>query len=98
MLGAQNSGKFNAVLFTFPSCWRRINEYKGLTKILLCAIYGLAIVILDRKSVRKPRNILIDPDTLHKAHIEVLRSKKTLREWREEAIEEKIEREEKKVK
>jgi len=66
-----------------------------LTKILLCAIYGLAIVILNRKSVRKPRNILIDPETLHKAHIEALRSKKTLREWLEEAIDEKIEREQK---
>ncbi len=52
----------------------------------------------NRKSVRKPRHVLIDPEALHRARVEALRSKKTLGEWLEDAIEEKIEREEKKVK
>jgi len=48
----------------------------------------------NRKSLRKPRHVLIDPEALHKARIEALRSKKTLGEWLEDAIEEKVEREE----
>ena len=55
----------------------------------------------DRKSVRKPRHVLIDPEALHRARVEALRSKKTLGEWLEEAIEEKAtreKREQKKVK
>jgi predicted HicB family RNase H-like nuclease len=52
----------------------------------------------NRKSLRKPRHVLIDPEALHKARIEALRSKKTLGAWLEEAIDEKIEREQKKVK
>lgn len=47
---------------------------------------------------RKSRNVLIDPEALHKARVEALRSKKTIGEWLEEVIEEKIEREEKKLK
>jgi len=47
---------------------------------------------------RNPRHVLIDPEALHKARIEALRSRKTLGEWLEDAIDEKIEREEKKVK
>ncbi len=41
---------------------------------------------------------MIDPEALHKARVEALHSKKTMGEWLEEAIEEKIEREEKKAK
>jgi len=52
----------------------------------------------NRKSLRKPCHVLIDPEALHKARVEALRSKKTLGAWLEEAIDEKIEREEKKVK
>jgi len=52
----------------------------------------------NRKSLRKPRHVLIDPEALLKARIEALRLKKTMGEWLEEAIDEKIEREEKKVK
>ena len=52
----------------------------------------------NRKSVRKPRNILINPDALHKARVEALRERKTIGQWLEELIEEKIEREQKKVK
>jgi len=52
----------------------------------------------NRKSLRNPRHVLIDPEALHKARIEALRSRKTLGEWLEDAIDEKIEREEKKVK
>jgi len=46
----------------------------------------------NKKSVRKPRNVLINPDALHEARVEALRSRKTLGEWLEEVIEEKIER------
>ena len=52
----------------------------------------------NRKSVRKPRHVLIDPEALHKARVEALRSKKTLGEWLEEVIEEKTERKQKQVK
>ena len=55
-----------------------------------------AIVAMNEKLVRKPRNVLINPEALHRARIEALRSKKTVGEWLEEAIEEKIEREQKK--
>jgi len=44
------------------------------------------------KFVRKPRSIKIDPEALHRARVEALRSKKTVGEWLEEAIKEKIER------
>ncbi|MBA7567865.1 hypothetical protein ES708_09583 [subsurface metagenome] len=61
--------------------------------------YSKAIVTpMNEKPVRKPRNVKIDPEALHKARVEALRSKKTLGEWLEEAIDEKIEREQKKVK
>jgi len=40
----------------------------------------------------------MNPDTLHKARVEALCLRKTLGERLEEAIDEKIEREEKKVK
>ncbi len=53
---------------------------------------------MNEKPVRKPRNVKINPDILLKARVEALRSKKTMGEWLEEAIEEKIEREEKKAK
>ena len=53
---------------------------------------------MSEKPIRKPRNILINPEALHKARVEALRSKKTLGEWLEEVIDEKIEREEKKLK
>jgi len=52
----------------------------------------------ERKSLRKPRNVKIDPEALHRARVEALRSKKKLGEWLEEAIEERIEREQTKVK
>jgi len=49
--------------------------------------------LMNEKSVRKPRNVLINPDVLHKARVEALRSRKTLGQWLEEVIEEKIARE-----
>ena len=52
----------------------------------------------NRKSVRKPRNILINPDALHKARVEALRERKTIGQWLEELIEEKVEREQKNLK
>ena len=56
------------------------------------------ITPINEKPVRKPRNVKIDPEALHRARVEALRSKKTVGEWLEEAIDEKIEREQKKVK
>jgi len=56
------------------------------------------VAAMNEKPVRKPRNVKIDPEALHKARVEALRSRKTLGEWLEEAIDEKIEREEKKLK
>ncbi|MBA7557537.1 hypothetical protein ES705_50297 [subsurface metagenome] len=53
---------------------------------------------MNEKPVRKPRNVKIDPETLHRARVEALRSKKTVGEWLEEAIDEKIEREQKNLK
>jgi len=52
----------------------------------------------NKKSVRKPRNVLIDPETLHNARVEALRSKRAVGEWLEEVIKEKIEKEEKELK
>jgi len=53
------------------------------------------ITLMNEKSVRKPRNVWINPDALHKARIEALRERKSLGEWLEEAIEQKAAREEK---
>ncbi|GAH60940.1 unnamed protein product [marine sediment metagenome] len=50
------------------------------------------------EKIRKPRHVLIDPEAFRKARIEALRSKKTLGEWLEEAIDEKIDREQKNLK
>jgi len=48
--------------------------------------------MINKKIIRKPRHVLIDPEALHEARVEALRSKKTLGEWLEEPIDEKIER------
>ena len=48
----------------------------------------------NRKSVRKPRNVLINPDTLHEA----LRARKSLGQWLEKAMDEKLERGKKNLK
>jgi len=54
----------------------------------------MAIIDMENKqSARKPRNILIDPEAIHKARIEALRAKKTIGEWLEETIQQRIERE-----
>ena len=54
---------------------------------------------MNEKIVRKPRHVLIDPEAFRRARIQALCLKKTLGEWLEEAIDEKIERrEEKKLK
>jgi len=39
--------------------------------------------------------VKINPEALHRARVEALRGRKTLGQWLEEAIEEKIEREHK---
>lgn len=68
--------------------------------MVLCAIFHFSatVTLMNEKSLRKPRNVKINPDILLKARVEALRAKKTMGEWLEEAIEEKIEREQKKVK
>ncbi len=48
---------------------------------------------MNERIVRKPRNVLIDPEILREARIEALCSEKKLGEWLEEAIKERIERE-----
>ena len=53
---------------------------------------------MNEKPVRKPRNVKIGPEAILRARIEALRSDKTSGEWLEEAISEKIEREQIKVK
>jgi len=50
------------------------------------------------EEVRQGRSIKIKPSILREAHHRAIESKKRLGEWVEEAIEAKIEREEKKVK
>ena len=52
------------------------------------------IAVMNGKSARKPRNVLIDPDILHKARVEALRERKTIGEWLEQLIEKEIAREE----
>jgi len=47
---------------------------------------------------RQSRNIKIKPTILRTAHHSAIESQKRLGQWLEEAIEEKIEREEKKIK
>ncbi len=54
--------------------------------------------LMNKRALRKPRNVLINPDALHEARVEALRVRKSVGEWLEEAIEEKIEREQKNVK
>ncbi|MBA7666575.1 hypothetical protein ES703_74656 [subsurface metagenome] len=56
------------------------------------------VTSMNEKPVRKPRNVKIDPEALHRARVEALRERKTMGQWLEELIEEKIEREQKKVK
>jgi len=36
--------------------------------------------LMNEKIIRKPRNVLINPEALHKARVEALRSKKKLGE------------------
>jgi len=44
---------------------------------------------------KPPTTIRINPDVLHHARVAAVSSRKTLGQWLEEAIEEKIEREQK---
>ena len=47
------------------------------------------------QETKEPRNIRIRPNVLHQAHIAAVIQKKTLGQWLEEAILERIEREQK---
>jgi len=53
---------------------------------------------MNEKPIRKPRNVKIDPVAMRRARIEAIRGERSLGEWLEEAIDEKIEREKIKVK
>ena len=78
------------------------HEYTGIDRKIyfvlpLYSSSGMATP-MNEKPVRKPRNVKIDPEALHRARVEALRSKRTVGELLEKATEEKIEREEKKLK
>ncbi len=68
--------------------------------ISLCylKINTVMVALTNEKIVRNPRNVLINPDILREARIGALRARKTVGEWLEEAINEKLKREQKKVK
>lgn len=55
-------------------------------------LFLLCVGPKNEKPTRKSRNVKINPEVPHKARVEALRSKETLGEWLEQAIEEKIER------
>ena len=50
------------------------------------------------QEIRRSRSMKIRPSVLRKAHHRAIESQKRVGEWVEEAIEEKIEREQKKLK
>ena len=52
---------------------------------------------MNEQPVRKPRNVKIDPVAIRRARIEAIRSERSLGEWLEDAIDEKIQREKMKV-
>jgi predicted HicB family RNase H-like nuclease len=54
------------------------------------------VTVTNKNVVRKPRNIKIDPEAIHRARVQALTEKRTLGEWLEEAIDEKIQRSQKK--
>ena len=39
------------------------------------------VSLMNEEIIRKPRNAKINPEALHKARVEALRSKKPLGEW-----------------
>ena len=53
------------------------------------------VTLRNEKIIRKPHNVFINPDALHEARVEALRARKSLGQWIEELIKEKIEREQK---
>ena len=74
---------------------RLLETHQKLAEKLLTGHGTSAMVtLMNEKSVRKPRNVWINPDALRKARIEALRAKKSLGQWLEEIIEEKAAREE----
>ena len=56
------------------------------------------VTVTNEKVARKPRNVKIDPEAIHRARVAALIEKKTLGEWLEEAIDEKIQRKQSKEK
>ncbi len=66
------------------------------SKPLTFGIAGFTILAM-KESRRKPNtSIRIDPEAVHQARLAALTQRKTLGQWLEEAIEEKIEREKEK--
>lgn len=58
---------------------------------MLPLYFSSAVVIpMNEKPIRKPRSVKIDPEALHRARVEALRARKTVGEWLEEAIDEKV--------
>jgi predicted HicB family RNase H-like nuclease len=49
---------------------------------------------MKKKRVRPAVGVRVDPDILHKARVKAVMQKKTLGQWLEEAIIEKLEKEE----
>jgi len=53
---------------------------------------------INKQDIRKHCTIRMDPEVLRKVRLEALRSRKTMGQWLEEIIEERIGREQSKVK
>ena len=61
---------------------------------ILCYMCYVATVDMN-KEAKTPRNIRIRPSVLHQARVAAVIQEKTMGQWLEEAITEKIEREQK---
>ena len=60
---------------------------------MLSLYFGVSIITpMNEKRAGKRRIVKMDPEALHKAQVEVLRSKRKWGGWLEEAIQEKVER------
>jgi len=71
----------------------------ALLDLLICYMLNLGMVHAKSRPVRKPNtSIRVDKDILHQARIAAVTNKKTLGQWLEEAIMEKLEREQERIK
>ncbi len=60
--------------------------------------FSAMVTLRSEKIIRKRRDVFINPNVLCGAHAEALHSRKTLGRWTEDAIGEKIDRKQKKLK